>query len=940
MAKILNSQELEANILEGVPVSTPTGPLWVNGTLADLRVSTALPGSAISQFGPGAYSLEDKVFGVRGTILASFITGQPGSQRVVGYLTDNLSNPANRILIGVDAMNRPFISIRNILGDQVVSAGPTNPSLPANYQITILLSWDSTQAIDGVRFARFQLNRAAAPENDWNIDPTSPWTPFRPTHLVLVHEVATNMVFNGEIVSFQVSNQVDTSRPQAGQLVSNEADRFVTDALDVSDVLTTITNYVRLPSTDTISIAEDVLVEKTFPQDSISVSDICTTSRVIELTFNETLDVTEDTIAQKNQLSGPGVHTYSFTGSNSGQTCSGRYWFPDGYDPADPIDYPIIVALHGKGGSGSTTNTNFIPELQDAITAGQIRKCIVVMPDSNGADWYTDATGFGTGTVLAETKLIDDVIPFFQEWTRYNGTLLGTGFSMGGWGISANGMRHIGLFDAVWVCGSPNSDANPTSGTVNNWRWINDVFSDIGANDTDDVQAIWGPTSTGQEQIDTRTRLEADSPFATKNGGALANQFTASIISSLPLYLSKSAADGTSLAHMNQASVACNLLNIPHSFIDLVTPTHNQGQYYQAAQATSSIAAGNGFMWLEAALNGADVIAPRISGTPTVNTAGTQVTITFDKTLVSNSPTAAQFTLGGTFATVASASASGTTVTLTLNHIIASGATVTVSMASAEAAVKVQSAAGVPAGPRSAVAVTNSSTATPLTIVTSVSAYWWLLVASGNVTESGGSVSQVNDLSGNARHFTQGTSLNRPTFSTTSGPNSGAGITMDGSEDFLVSPSIDLPAPGTTNFYDVFVLKQVTWVANDRIVSHPSGTLQIRQAGTTPALTMNNTTGVNSNTAATLNNWFWLAAKFTGSTSDSLEVGTTLVTGASAGTNDPASGSSSIGAVAGGSTAANFVWCERVSFAGTPTGTEITNLKKYVFGRYGSTVTV
>jgi hypothetical protein len=660
--------------------------------------------------------------------------------------------------------------------------------------------------------------------------------------------------------------------------------------------------------------------------------------------------VTNNSTLPDQLTDAPGVHTYSFTGDESGQTCAGRYWFPADYDPAEAETYPILVLMHGKGGTSSSTNTNVIPELEAAITAGQIRKCIVVMPDSNGADWGTDATGGGTGTVLASTKLIEDVIPYFQARTRSNSQLIGSGFSMGGWSIIANAMRHasVPLFDAVWVVAVPNMDANPTSGTVNNWRWTNDVFSDTGANDTDDVQAVWGPTGTGGEQASTLALLEADSPLASKNGGALANVHTADIIADLPIFICKSAADATSLAHLNQATVGLTALSIPHGFVDLVTPAHNQAQFYAAAQDASTIAAGNGFMWLEAALAGSDVIAPKLSGAPTINTAGTELTITFDKTLTSNSPTAAQFTLGGvpTGVTVSSAAASGTTCVLTLNAIIASGASgITVSMASADAAVKVLSAAGVPTAPRTAVAVTNNSTATLAGLVTSVAwHYLFEVYTTASVTESGGAVSAVTDQSGAGHSLSQGTAGCRPTYSATSGPNSTPGITHDGADgastgDFLPSSSFDIAAPATTAFYELLVFKQVAWTNADRITARPGGNIQIRQAGTTPAITMNNTTGVNSNTAATIGSWFRLEAGFTGSTSDFLKIGSTNVTGASAGNTDPASGSSTIGAVAGGTTASNIAWTIWGATAGIPTNDERTNIGKWILGKYGSTVT-
>lgn len=55
---------------------------------------------------------------------------------------------------------------------------------------------------------------------------------------------------------------------------------------------------------------------------------------------------------------------------------------------------------------------------------------------------------------------------------------------------------------------------------------------------------------------------------------------------------------------------------------------------------------------------------------------------------------------------------------------------------------------------------------------------WAYYEADSGVTQSGGAVSQWNDLSGNARHLTQGTGTNQPTFSSNT-------ISFDGTNDFL-----------------------------------------------------------------------------------------------------------------------------------------------------------
>lgn len=57
------------------------------------------------------------------------------------------------------------------------------------------------------------------------------------------------------------------------------------------------------------------------------------------------------------------------------------------------------------------------------------------------------------------------------------------------------------------------------------------------------------------------------------------------------------------------------------------------------------------------------------------------------------------------------------------------------------------------------------------------------------VHESGGAVSQLDDLSGNGYHVTQSSAGNKPTYSATGFPGSEPGITCDGTDDWLGTSS-------------------------------------------------------------------------------------------------------------------------------------------------------
>lgn len=63
----------------------------------------------------------------------------------------------------------------------------------------------------------------------------------------------------------------------------------------------------------------------------------------------------------------------------------------------------------------------------------------------------------------------------------------------------------------------------------------------------------------------------------------------------------------------------------------------------------------------------------------------------------------------------------------------------------------------------------------------------WLDPASGNIQLNGATVSQWNDISGSARHFSQGTAANQPTYVSSHTWNSQPAVSFDGTNDILTS---------------------------------------------------------------------------------------------------------------------------------------------------------
>ena len=226
----------------------------------------------------------------------------------------------------------------------------------------------------------------------------------------------------------------------------------------------------------------------------------------------------------------------------------------------------------------------------------------------------------------------------------------------------------------------------------------------------------------------------------------------------------------------------------------------------------------------------------------------------------------------------------------------------------------------------------NMSLPTPLTILGSLE--FWLRADQGITIATG--VSQWNDLSGNNRHFTQGTAANQPLF-VSNAINSLPAVRGDGSNDVL-STTFARVAPGTQPFYIWLIMKQISWTSGKTIIGDyttPDGFI-VDQVSPTPNIRQYNTTGANSNSGAIIGSYFRIEMQYTNSTSDYIKCGSVNVTGSNAG-NDPGGGTMQIfkGGINSG-THGNVEIAEIFLFLGTPTSDQRADLDTYCTARYGA----
>lgn len=122
-------------------------------------------------------------------------------------------------------------------------------------------------------------------------------------------------------------------------------------------------------------------------------------------------------------------------------------YLPPGYDAKRAAAYPLIIQLHGGGGS-SQNMAAMAETLEAGIKAKLVPPSVSVMP-SAGRSFYMD---YRDGSQRWETFVITDLLAFMRR--DYNvprgrdGTLI-TGISMGGMGSLRIAFKHPDKFQAV-----------------------------------------------------------------------------------------------------------------------------------------------------------------------------------------------------------------------------------------------------------------------------------------------------------------------------------------------------------------------------------------------------------------------------------------------------------------------------------------------------------
>jgi len=122
-------------------------------------------------------------------------------------------------------------------------------------------------------------------------------------------------------------------------------------------------------------------------------------------------------------------------------------YLPKGYDPRRPQPYPLLVELHGGGGSDQDLKP-LAALLDQAIDKGLIPPVVAVMPSAQRS-FYMD---YRDGSQKWESFVVTDLLAYMRGAADVakgrRGTFI-SGISMGGMGSLRIAFKHPDLFQAV-----------------------------------------------------------------------------------------------------------------------------------------------------------------------------------------------------------------------------------------------------------------------------------------------------------------------------------------------------------------------------------------------------------------------------------------------------------------------------------------------------------
>lgn len=194
----------------------------INGVGAGLAITASSGTGAVVILTNGAVGTVGNELITKTVVNAGFVIAgmsggvNAGPSHTVAYITDSLTDLTNYIVIRLDAYNRPLVQFSNA-GTLKAAVTPTYTAVGANQSLTIRLRWDTQNVIEAStgRYVTLRVNQDQVPGANWSTNPTSSWTKFQPTYVVLGDLLAGGASgetdFNGIIEMVQASNTVTST---------------------------------------------------------------------------------------------------------------------------------------------------------------------------------------------------------------------------------------------------------------------------------------------------------------------------------------------------------------------------------------------------------------------------------------------------------------------------------------------------------------------------------------------------------------------------------------------------------------------------------------------------------------------------------------------------------------------------------------------------------
>jgi enterochelin esterase-like enzyme len=179
------------------------------------------------------------------------------------------------------------------------------------------------------------------------------------------------------------------------------------------------------------------------------------------------------------------LSTITLFSSSNNKNLSFQLYTPPGYTTDTTREYPVVISLHGIGGTSSQRANIYGPLLDARINAAEILPMIWIFPDGQTDSFYGDAYN---GSKQVHSQIMFEQLPYvdanYPTIADSNHHAM-EGFSMGGFGAAMYTAKHPELFSAVVEY----------AGALSTWQNLVQFNNTVAVNMYNSVEANFVPYS-------------------------------------------------------------------------------------------------------------------------------------------------------------------------------------------------------------------------------------------------------------------------------------------------------------------------------------------------------------------------------------------------------------------------------------------------------------